>query len=139
MSQRFENWPRFVLSGEFEPAAITAKLRIQPTSTVSMGSRNPDSGLPCKASSWILACGDQDSGCDIQDQLVYMLSQLDSCKEELSALCKEYRGELNLCACLDGNIRGFWWDAPTLQQLAQLNVAVDCKYIRISETEKDEN
>jgi hypothetical protein len=140
MNHMLKNWPHFVLSGEFDPDAITARLGIEPTATLMAGTLNAETCRPIKASYWVLACGDEEAGCDVQDQVVYMLSQLNSCKTEIAALCEEYRGDLNLFACLDGTIPGFWLDAPTLKKLAQLNVDVDCQYIRSSEIEgKGEN
>jgi hypothetical protein len=128
-----KNWPHFVLSGDFDPEAITARLGIEPTWTLKAGSLNPETGLPRKASYWVLACGDEEAGCDLQDQVIYMLWQLNSCKSDVAALCREFKGDLNLFACLDSNIPGFWLDASTLRKLAELNVDVDCRYIRSSE------
>jgi hypothetical protein len=85
------------------------------------------------ASSWILACGDEEAGCDVQDQVIYLLFQLESCKAEVASLCKEYRGDLNLFACLDGNIPGFYFHSDILRKLAELNVDMECKFVRSSE------
>jgi hypothetical protein len=140
MDNKLQNWPHFVLSGDFDPDAITARLGIEPTRSLKAGVMDPETGRSRNTSYWVLGCGDQDAGCDMQDQVIYMLSQLDSCKAEVAALCDEYRGEFNLFACLDGNIPGFWLDAYTLRKLAQLNVDMDCRYIRSSEIDgKDGN
>jgi hypothetical protein len=140
MHHILQNRPHFVLSGDFDPEAITATLGIEPTRSLKAGVVDPETGRSWNTSYWMLACGDQDAGCDAQDQVIYMLSQLDSCKTEVAALCDKYQGELNLFACLDGNIPGFWLDASTLRKLAQLNVDMDCRYIRSPEIDgKDGN
>ena len=128
-----KNGPCFVLSGDFDPDAISARLGIEPTWTMKAGSTNSETGLLIKANYWVLACGDRDASCDVQDQVVYMLSQLENCRAEVAVLCNQYQGDLNLFACVDGNIPGFWLDANTLRKLAELNVDVDCQYIRSTE------
>jgi len=127
------NQPHFVLSGDFDPDAITIRLGINPTLSRKAGAVDPETGCSAQTSVWALVCGDQEAGCDLQDQVIYMLSQLDSCKAEVAALCQEHTGNFNLFACVDGNIPGFWLDASTLRKLSQLNIDMDCRYLRSSE------
>ena len=127
------DWPHFVLSGDFDPAAITARLGIEPTVAMKVGTPIDGTDRTWGASSWILACGDEEAGCDVQDQIIFLLFQLEACKAEVASLCKEYRGDLNLFACLDGNIPGFFLGSEILRKLAELNVDLECKFVRSSE------
>ncbi len=128
-------FPHFVLSGDFQPDAITSKLGIHPTKSHRKGDVLAGTDRVPSVSHWVLACGDSDAVCDVQDQVVFLLSQLDPCKVEVAALCGKYRGELNLYACLDGSIPGFWLEASYVRKLAELNVNLECHYIRYADSD----
>lgn len=129
----------FVLSGEFDPDDITRQLEIEPSWTRRIGEPGPWDGWtrPLRVASWYLACGEDDFG-DVSDQVAALCVRLRGKTALVSSLSRQFSGEFNLVAYLDGNYPGFFLTQEMTRELADLGVWVQCTYVYAPQQNQDE-
>ncbi|HWY99432.1 MAG TPA: DUF4279 domain-containing protein [Edaphobacter sp.] len=127
----------FTLVGEFDPADISTRLGLEPTSSWKKGDLNPKTQLERKHSRWNLnsRLGQSTS---LEEQVRDVLEQLKVCSPTITDLRATVDGGMQLIGYFYTDYPGFGLDHETLSELGQLRPGIDCDfYYLYSEKRED--
>ena len=94
----------FMLSGDFDPAFISARLGLEPDFTRIKGELDPETGHPYIVSLWCLKCSDEAMG-GVVDQITFLLRRLGPHSDNVASLVLGSRDKWNLWLLWVGVIR----------------------------------
>jgi hypothetical protein len=114
----------FTVTGEFDPAEITARLRLEPTSSWKKGDRNEKTHHERKFSRWSLdsRLGKFET---LENQISDVLHQLQPHSEEIKVITKVYGGVMQLVGYFYCEYPGLHFESQQVIGLASLGLAID--------------
>jgi hypothetical protein len=119
-----QQYAYFSVSNGFDPAEITARLRVQPTECWCRGDICPSRKMERKFSRWSLYSRlgrDQDLEAHIAD----VLAQLDSNAEAFAAVSREFGGVMQLVGYYYREYPGLHFERSIIEGLARYSLEVD--------------
>ncbi|MGA7158574.1 MAG: DUF4279 domain-containing protein [Acidobacteriaceae bacterium] len=119
----------FTLIGAFDPDDISRQLGLTPSLCNRIGSINPASGEPRTCATWTLFVDEEDGG-DVSDQVIKLLVKLEGNAQTVTGLSERFTAYIQVYASLHECHSGFFLNAGLLKDLADLNVDLECSYIR---------
>jgi Domain of unknown function (DUF4279) len=127
----------FTLVGEFDPADISRRLGLEPTSSWKKGDLNPKTQFERKHSRWNLDSRLAKSA-SLEEHVDDVLEQLKPCSTAIADLRDAVDGGMQLVGYFYANYPGFGLDHMTLSELARLRLGIDCDfYYLYSENRED--
>ncbi len=119
-----QQYAYFSVSGEFDPAEITARLGVQPTECWRRGEICPGRQMERKSGRWSLYSRlgrDRELEAHIAD----VLSQLDVNPEAFAAVSREFGGMMQLVGYFHREYPGLFFERAITEGLARYSLAVD--------------
>ena len=127
MTKDNEQYAYFTVTGDFDPASITARVHLEPTEQWVKGSRNERTCLERKFSRWSLESRLERS-VPLKDHVRDVLDQTLRSAEEITKISKEHAAYMQLVGWFYNDYPGFELDESIISGLAQLNVGIDCDF-----------
>lgn len=121
-----EVYATFTVTGSnFDPADITAKVGVQPTKTWFQGDLiSPTAKIRYQHNGWSLKSSLQGSD-ELGDHVKALLEQLQMGWQPLTEICADCEAEISCVIYTAGDRPAIHFDRVILDQLDQLNAAID--------------
>jgi hypothetical protein len=119
-----QQYAYFALEGDFDPAAITARVGVQPTECWRRGDICDRTRRERQAGRWGLHSR-LDRGQELEVHIRDVLAQLDASDEVFVAVSREYGGWMQLVAYLHRDYPGLHFERDITEGLARYSLAVD--------------
>jgi hypothetical protein len=118
-----EVYAYFAVIGEGPHSEIGARLRLEPSRAWSAGDPRPGGGV-YPATKWFLESG-LDRTRPLEEHVSALLPILESKAEAIRAMSPQYEIILQCVGYFENPSPGFHLDAPTIQRIAALGLAID--------------
>jgi Domain of unknown function (DUF4279) len=128
----------FTLVGEFDPADISRRLGLEPTSSWKKGDLNPRTQLERKHSRWNLDSRFEQSA-SLEEQVADVLKQLKPCSAAIRDLRVTVDGGMQLIGYFYTHYPGFGLDDGILSELAQLRLGIDCDFYYLHSDKREDS
>lgn len=119
-----QQYAYFAVTGELEPAAITARVATPPTECWRRGDICPRTHRERVSSRWSLYSR-LDRGQTVEAHIRDVLSQLDVSREAFAAVSREFGGVMQLVAYFHRDYPGLHFERDIVEGLARYSLAVD--------------
>jgi len=116
----------FHLRGSFNPAEITERVGIAPTSAVTEGDPGL-SGQPVQCSRRELRSRLNDTA-DLESHLADVLEQLDANRAVFIGLSREFGGTMELVGYFKEREPGVHFEREIVQRIAEYGLCIDCDF-----------
>jgi hypothetical protein len=114
----------FTVTGEFDPASITEKLGLEPTSSWKRGERNEKTYLERKFSRWSLDSR-LDKFVSLEEHIDDVLQQLKPSANEVRQVLKANDGGMQLVGWFYKDYPGLHFEKELIESLAEFELSVD--------------
>jgi len=115
----------FTVSGDFDPASITAEIGIEPTRSWKKGDRNEKTHLERKFSRWSLDSR-LDKSASLEEQIADVLEQLKPKVEEVRRVSKAHgNGCMQLVGWFYQSYPGIHFEKDLIAKLSNFELSVD--------------
>jgi len=128
----------FTLVGEFDPADISRRLSLEPTSSWKKGDLNPQTQFERKHSRWNIASR-LDQSASLEEQVADVLEQLKPRSAAIVDIRATVDGGMQLVGLFFTNYPGFALDDGVLSELAQLRLGIDCDFYYLYSDEREDS
>jgi len=116
----------FHLRGSFNPAEITERVGIVPTTVVTEGDPSR-SGRPVQCGRWELRSRLNDT-VDLESHVADILEQLDANRAVFIGLSREFGGTMELVGYFKEREPGVHFERNIVQRIAEYSLCIDCDF-----------
>jgi len=136
MSEHNESYAYFTITGDFDPAEITAKVGIQPTDSWKKGDRHGKKQIEYKFSRWSLRSSLPDIE-SLENHIADVLKQLSKNKEGFRDISMKNDGCMQLVGIFNVDYPGLHFDSDLVSGLADYSLSVDFDFYHYWDTEEE--
>ena len=137
MVRENEQYAYFTLTGEFDPAAVTARLGVEPTRAWRKGDACERTHLERRFSWWSLYSR-LARDVDLEEHVGDVLTQLDAAPEAFAAASREFGGTMQLVGYFYRYYPGFSLKAHAVEGLGRYTLALDCDFYYFYSPERED-
>ena len=127
-----ECYAYFMVSGSFDPAQITERVKVDPSESSLEGDPIKGSKMLRKCSRWTLRSR-LDTTLPFEEHVSDVLSQLDAKKEVFKQLSAEFGGVMELVGYFNAYYPGLSFESNLITRLSEYNLAMDCDFYYLAD------
>ena len=137
MVEENEHYAYFTVTGNFDPATITARIGVVPTECWQRGDIHPETRYERTFSRWSLYSRlDRDQA--LEAHIADVLEQLDAKAEAFAAVSREFGGIMQLVGYFWRYYPGLHFEPQMTEHLARYSLGMDCDFYGLySHTRED--
>jgi hypothetical protein len=136
MAETNDQYTYFVVTDSFDPADITNRLGVEPTSSWQRGDLDPRTKQPRKFSRWSLHSRLERSAA-LEDHIRDVLAQLDQDEKIFQRLSREFGGCMQLVAYLRVQYPGPYFEHDIVEDVAKYSLSVDFDFYYLCPDEEE--
>jgi len=124
MDEKNKQYAYFTVVGSFDPADITARMRLEPTLSWKQGDISPQTQRERRHSRWSLRSRLPDSD-ELEQHIRDVLLQLDAGSGNVRSISREFGGCMQLVAYFYPEYPGLHFDREIVEGFAKYGLEVD--------------
>ena len=128
----------FSVSGDFDPAEITALLGMAPSDSWKKGDVSPKTRLERKCGRWSLYSR-LTGASSLEEQIADVIQRLEPHVEAISDLGTKFETVMQLVGYFHSYYPGFALDQETIVKLARLRLGIDCDFYYLYSDEREDS
>ena len=132
-----ELYAYFTITGDFDPADITARVDVEPTESWRKGELHRGNQLERKFSRWSLHSR-LDRTADLEDHIRDVLSQLDERADTFRSISIEFGGCMQLVGYFNVEYPGLHFGKDIIEGLSKFTLCVDFDFYYLCSDERED-
>ena len=138
MTKDNEQYAYLTITGDFDPASITARLGIDPSESWQKGTRNERTHYERKFSRWSLNSR-LDKSATLEEHVRDVVDQSRAHAAAIRDIGGEFKCWIQLVGYFYNDYPGFGLDNDLIVGLASLNVGIDCDFYYLYSHEREDS
>ena len=138
MTEANEQYAYFAMTGDFDPAEITARVGVIPTTCWRRGDLHPRTHRERQFSRWTLHSRLYRNS-ELEDQIRDVLAQLEQNPQAFATVSQEFAGVMQLVAYWRANYPGLQFDRALTDGLSRFALAVDFDFYWLGTDRPDDD